>query len=613
MLRAVLQRDGRAQLHGLNLRARFIAAGIILVMCLGGQAALAFQTASASRNAVATMDRTQSDLQLATEALRGLVDMETGYRGFLLTGRIEYLEPYESGRTLYLTDVEALRRAAADNPEQVQRWDDIERAAEQWRQMVTGPGIDLRWRVVQGTADMSAVIDQQANGKADFDHIRSLFAAAMSAEQDVLRSSANAADEANARLQAILIWGSIAGLLLAVLVALRLARGIDAGLAELVRATEALASGDLSSRIRSRRTDEIGRVSAAFDQMTDALERDALRRDTMLHLFRAFAHEDNPNRVFDEVLVATRQLVESDGMAVFRFDPNQRRLVPVEGTLSQLANVSSLECGRGLIAKAIETGRIVVENQYQGSAVAVPSMLAAGVGAGIAVPLAVEGRVLGALAVWRLQPSADFTPEEAATLEGLCTVGAATLARVDRLQRLRAEAGTDVLTRLPNRRQGMDLIQRLIKLSDRQGEPLSLAVLDLDHFKDVNDRFGHMNGDAVLRKLGRILADNFRSEDVAVRWGGEEFVLAMFGATSEDAVRRLRQLLQTVRGGVMIEKEPDVRVTFSAGVAEYRRDANDLEQLLEAADVALYAAKAAGRARIKTVEIEQPTEQKRAA
>jgi diguanylate cyclase (GGDEF)-like protein len=209
--------------------------------------------------------------------------------------------------------------------------------------------------------------------------------------------------------------------------------------------------------------------------------------------------------------------------------------------------------------------------------------------------------------VWRLHTSSEFTPEDAATLEGLCSVGAAALARVDRTERLRTEAGTDALTQLPTRRQGMDLIRPLMKLADRHGQSLSVAMLDLDHFKNLNDRFGHMIGDAVLRHVGAILAENFRSEDVAVRWGGEEFVLALFGANRASAVERLQQVLDEVQRSVIVDPEALARVTFSAGVAEHRRDAMNLDQLLEAADAALYAAKAAGRACIRAADAISPS------
>jgi diguanylate cyclase (GGDEF)-like protein len=121
----------------------------------------------------------------------------------------------------------------------------------------------------------------------------------------------------------------------------------------------------------------------------------------------------------------------------------------------------------------------------------------------------------------------------------------------------------------------------------------------VDHFKQVNDRFGHAMGDEVLRRLGAILRRAFRDEDVVARWGGEEFVVGMYGMGTGDGVTRLCRVLDAVRQEIFAAQDgTEFEVTFSAGVAEFPHNGLDLQGLYRAADDALYAAKAAGRARV---------------
>jgi len=123
-------------------------------------------------------------------------------------------------------------------------------------------------------------------------------------------------------------------------------------------------------------------------------------------------------------------------------------------------------------------------------------------------------------------------------------------------------------------------------------------VLDVDHFKRVNDRFGHAAGDDVLRRLGELLAESFRGEDVAARWGGEEFVLALYGLARADGLRRLEDLLARFSAQ---EERLGRRVTFTAGLAEYPVDGAELDTLFRAADGALLAGKAGGRGQVVAV------------
>jgi diguanylate cyclase (GGDEF)-like protein len=170
--------------------------------------------------------------------------------------------------------------------------------------------------------------------------------------------------------------------------------------------------------------------------------------------------------------------------------------------------------------------------------------------------------------------------------------------RLERVRLYQLLADMDALTGVANRRKSEENITQLMALAARQGQPLSLAVIDLDHFKRINDRYGHAVGDEVLRRVSKRLKNALRGEDVIGRWGGEEFVIGAFGAEKSVLVRRLNEVLIALRAeGVTADGEV-VPVTFSAGVAAYLGDGSDLASVYRAADAALYQGKALGREQV---------------
>ncbi|MBO0715471.1 MAG: GGDEF domain-containing protein, partial [Acidimicrobiales bacterium] len=136
---------------------------------------------------------------------------------------------------------------------------------------------------------------------------------------------------------------------------------------------------------------------------------------------------------------------------------------------------------------------------------------------------------------------------------------------------------------------------RLQTMADRYGQPLAFALLDLDHFRAFNNRYGHDVGDVVLRQLAASLIERFHGEDVVARWGGDEITLVLYGMTREDGVRRVDDALLELSAMVFQAPCGDrLRISFSAGVSEYRRDGDGLRELYLRADEALLRAKSLG-------------------
>ena len=162
-------------------------------------------------------------------------------------------------------------------------------------------------------------------------------------------------------------------------------------------------------------------------------------------------------------------------------------------------------------------------------------------------------------------------------------------------QQLKVAARTDGKTGLLNMAAWQREADTEASRARRGGTPLALLLIDIDHFKDVNDTHGHLSGDQVLATLGNVLSMRARACDVAGRFGGEEFVVLLPGANEADACQAAERLREQISSAPLAFAAGEVTVTVSVGVAVLGAHGNDIPELLASADVALYRAKEAGR------------------
>ncbi|MCX7983082.1 MAG: diguanylate cyclase [Syntrophales bacterium] len=207
-----------------------------------------------------------------------------------------------------------------------------------------------------------------------------------------------------------------------------------------------------------------------------------------------------------------------------------------------------------------------------------------------------RGRNQGYVAVMR-----DIT-ELKKTEEKLREMNEVLNSRLEEIQmlqeRLKEEAIRDPLTNLYNRRFLEETLKRELARVERSTGRLSLVMIDLDRFKDVNDMFGHQFGDQVLKALGDLISSQTRLGDVACRYGGEEFVVILPDAPIDSAVDRVEEWRKMFSDIEFRPEDRIIRVTFSAGVASYPEHGVTGNELISAADDAMYAAKLAGRNRV---------------
>ncbi len=291
---------------------------------------------------------------------------------------------------------------------------------------------------------------------------------------------------------------------------------------------------------------------------------------------------------------ACRYIVEAfraDHVSILLLDGARLVLRAQEGKLTlRLPGDLELPAGVGLSARALRTLRSVVVND-----VAQTSDYIAGfeeTRSEMCVPLVCFGETLGVLVLDSAQTDA-FEPADLQPIESVADICANAIQNARYVEKVRQLADVDGLTAAFNRRYFETRIVQEIERARRYQAPFSILMVDLDHFKRVNDEFGHLLGDEVLRQVSGIFAHHLRKIDVVCRYGGEEFAILLLQTATEGASQvadKLRRIIETFRF-------PGVprSVTVSIGVAEFPLTGGSRDELVRAADNALYAAKQSGR------------------
>lgn len=261
------------RLADLRLRPKLLASFAIVLVLLLTLSTLAYRTTKDNEAASNAVTHTLTVLSETNAALAAVVEMESAYRGFLITGNDHFLQPYTSGRQELDTRLSQLAKETADDPSQVARWQDVSDRVDRWQHDITEPGIKLRDAATAGGTDLDAVTAWVLNGDGDrqIDEIQAVFQDAIGSEQARLAQRQGVADRANARLRQTLIVGSALTVALSVLLALLLARDLGNAVGRLSQTAQRIADGDLDERIGMRRRDEIGAAATSFDHMTNLL------------------------------------------------------------------------------------------------------------------------------------------------------------------------------------------------------------------------------------------------------------------------------------------------------------------------------------------------------
>jgi diguanylate cyclase (GGDEF)-like protein len=209
-----------------------------------------------------------------------------------------------------------------------------------------------------------------------------------------------------------------------------------------------------------------------------------------------------------------------------------------------------------------------------------------------------RARTLGALVLSGRHGA--FSAAHQRVLGILANQAASALATSQYVEEKEQQAVRDRLTDLYNRRAFDELLAGAIARADRRGSTVALLMLDLDHFKKLNDTYGHPAGDAVLRHAAGVLRKQLRQGDVAARFGGEEFAVILPDTDEPGALHLADRVREAVQQARLVHSGARLAVTVSVGAAVWPHHAQEPDTLLDAADRALYAAKEAGRNRVRS-------------
>ena len=476
--------------------------------------------------------RGQRLVEVVDELRLAMVDQETGLRGFVQTREQTFLEPYETGRASWEATVRRARASLAGEDRHLRVLERSQTAAgELWQR-----DAELLLRRLAADRDAEVTAWSAQGRKRRMDRFREL--------------NAQLHDEVDESVTARLDASRTAAAATVALVTVLLA-----GLGWALVGSQV--------RVSRRRRAEADEFSAALQGAEGEAEaHDLLRRQL-------------------ERSVPGAQVV------VLHHDPNAeavtaRTPVAEQALEDAIAASSSRTCLAMRRGRSFERGRDEPLQQC--------GICGATEQRSLCVPTVVGGEVVGSVLVLR---DADVGADHRYRIEEAVAQTGPVLTSLRGLADAQHRAATDALTGLPNARSVREQLARMVAQAARQTSAISAVVLDLDHFKQVNDGFGHQAGDAALAAVGELLRTSLRASDLAGRWGGEEFVLLLPDTDVDGAV----VLAEKVRAAVADLTIPGVPggITASLGVASFPRHAGSPPELVRCADEALYAAKDAGR------------------
>jgi len=344
-----------------------------------------------------------------------------------------------------------------------------------------------------------------------------------------------------------------------------------------------------------QRLDHILQLSTRLEAAYAALSEDRKRlrvwsRDLsrLYGMNQLLAEQLNHKGVMQTLGVGLGEIIPHDFLSLFLKNGEQ-----VWSSLQTEAPVDEAEIQRSLDATR-QLGRQFVNADSSPHGATVRTR-----GCEFLLPLSLASEKIGLLRLvrWSNKP---FDEYQSKVLTMIATPLALALRNADLYQQLESLAMKDALTEALNRRAFENILDRELKRARRYRSHLSLILLDIDHFKAINDQFGHQSGDRILRELAAIVKKAIREIDVLVRYGGEEFVVVLPGTKLDEAMGVAHRIKSAIDGYPFLNEGANIQLTVSMGVAHYPDpDVGSSGTLFEQADQALYAAKRNGRNRIE--------------
>ena len=395
---------------------------------------------------------------------------------------------------------------------------------------------------------------------------------------------------------------------LAALVGWALAGGVVAPVRRAAEVARSVAAGDLDQTLEPTGGRELADLAGALNSMSAELQerlqqleagRDQLRQ-SLSRLGQTLSSSLDLDRTLAVVVETAIETLGADRGMLWLFTPERDALYVKVGRRIG-GDVLRLPVGTGVAGHVARVG-VALRLPADAGNVGQPSPDEPSAAHQLAVPMVGRGRVLGVLSLLSDDPARPFTQDDLDTLRSFGAQASVAMENVMLHQEAQRLSVTDPLTGLWNFRYFQLQADRELESAARFERPLSLLIIDLDHFKTVNDRFGHQVGDDVLVEVARRIQAATRVPDVVARYGGEEFVVLLPGTDAPGAVATAERIRVAVSASrIVITTAQDIApmaVTCSIGVSEHPVHGTTVAGLLRSADAAMYQAKAQGRDRV---------------
>ena len=344
--------------------------------------------------------------------------------------------------------------------------------------------------------------------------------------------------------------------------------------------------------LHARGSDELASLGHSLDQMLAYQQANNLARATQDEFIEMLQVTVSEEEAHDLVKRHLERSINDSSVVVLNRNNSADRLEPVTALAMDSPLVAALDGATPRSCLALRFARTHHEDPAQPPLV--PCQVCAVTGRASCEPLLVGGEVIGSVLVQHAQP---LTADDSKRITDSVSQAAPVLANLRNLALAEFRANNDGLTGVPNKRALHDTLKRMVAQAARSVSPLAAVMLDLDHFKQVNDVYGHEKGDEVLAAVGTVLRDTLRESDFVGRYGGEEFLILLPDTDRAGAT----MVAETIRAAVESIKVSGVErtITASLGIAVTPDDAGEPTMLIRNADQALFAAKAGGRNRVE--------------
>ncbi|MBF0537618.1 MAG: diguanylate cyclase [Nitrospirae bacterium] len=357
-----------------------------------------------------------------------------------------------------------------------------------------------------------------------------------------------------------------------------------------------------------QRTQEIDsknkEIESSLQQLRDtvsSLKKSKQQNQFLSEFVMKLTRHMESEEVWDVALFSIMAATGCQGGAIMLTEGRRLKIVHTRGFDPKYLPEDGFSSEKGLLADACYSDTITNIPLSEGHPLTFNAMAMGAQPAKVSIiPLSVREKGKGiVILAWVLSVEYSLTEETLLAASGALSV---VIDNIQMLNRFKNMAAFDELTGMYNRRFGMARLGEEESRHLREGKKFSISMIDIDHFKKVNDTYGHQAGDAVLKRFSRLLHDEKRAEDVLIRYGGEEVILMLIGTSASDAVTIMERIRTVCVATPILWEDTQIMVTFSAGIAGYREDTtkpDSIKNLIKRADERLYRAKQSGRNRIE--------------